>query len=168
MHDETVQRLSLCEAADLLLNECRMVLPGIQALFGFQLVAVFSERFERLSALDQQMHLWATALVVVAIAMIMTPAAYHRQAGSRRVTLMFVRVCTWLLVASMAPLAIAITLEFYIVADVLWQDGPVLALSLGMLLVFVGLWGVLPRILLARERAARAGREADALGRPSA
>jgi hypothetical protein len=167
MSEETVQRLSLCEAADLLLNECRMVLPGIQALFGFQLVAVFSERFSRLSMLDQQLHLWATALVVVAIAMIMTPAAYHRQAEPRQVSSTFVRVCTWLLVASMAPLAVAITLEFYIVADVLWQDGPVLALSLGMLLLFVGLWGVLPRVLLARERAARAAHEADARTRPA-
>lgn len=168
MSDETVQKLSLCEAADLLLNECRMVLPGIQALFGFQLVAVFSERFSQLSALDQQLHLWATALVVVAIAMIMTPAAYHRQAEPRHVSLTFLRVCTWLLVASMAPLAVAITLEFYIVADVLWRDGPVLALSLGMLLLFVGLWGILPRVLLARERAARVAHEDDARARPAA
>jgi hypothetical protein len=168
MREDTVQRLSLCEAADLLLNECRMVLPGIQALFGFQLVAVFSERFSRLSELDQQMHLWATAMVVVAIAMIMTPAAYHRQAEPRHVSLTFLRVCTWLLVASMVPLAIAITLEFYIVADVLWQDGPVAALSLAMLLLFLGLWGVLPRVLLARERAGRAVREDDGRTRPAA
>ena len=168
MREDTVQRLSLCEAADLLLNECRMVLPGIQALFGFQLVAVFSERFSRLSELDQQMHLWATAMVVVVIAMIMTPAAYHRQAEPRHVSLTFLRVCTWLLVASMVPLAIAITLEFYIVADVLWQDGPVAALSLAMLLLFLGLWGVLPRVLLARERAGRAVREDDGRTRPAA
>ena len=168
MREETIQRLSLCESADLLLNECRMVLPGIQALFGFQLVAVFSERFARLSALDQQLHLWATALVVVAIAMIMTPAAYHRQAEPRHVSLAFVRVCTWLLVASMVPLAVAITLEFYIVADVLWRDGPVLALSLGMLLLLVGLWGVLPRVMMARERAARARRDGDAVRPPAA
>jgi hypothetical protein len=27
------------------IEEARMVLPGIQALFGFQLIAVFNERF---------------------------------------------------------------------------------------------------------------------------
>ncbi len=37
--------LSLTQAAQVLLDECRMVLPGIQALFGFQLIAVFSPRF---------------------------------------------------------------------------------------------------------------------------
>jgi hypothetical protein len=86
----------------------------------------------------------------------------------RHVSLTFVRVCTWLLVASMVPLALAITLEFYIVADVLWQDGPVLALSLGMLLLLTGRWGVLPRVLMARERAARVAREGDGRTHPAA
>jgi hypothetical protein len=29
------------------LEEARMVLPGIQALFGFQLIAVFNQRFDQ-------------------------------------------------------------------------------------------------------------------------
>jgi len=37
--------LPLSKAAQLLLEECRMVLPGIQALFGFQLIVVFNSRF---------------------------------------------------------------------------------------------------------------------------
>jgi hypothetical protein len=37
---ESVARLSLSEASSQLLNECRMVLPGIQTLLGFQLIAV--------------------------------------------------------------------------------------------------------------------------------
>src|SRR5438445_33623 len=42
--------LSLDAAASHLLEECRMVLPGIQALFGFQLIAVFNQGFgEKLS-----------------------------------------------------------------------------------------------------------------------
>jgi hypothetical protein len=44
-----IEHLPLSKAAQLLLEECRMVLPGIQALFGFQLIAVFNARFaERL------------------------------------------------------------------------------------------------------------------------
>ena len=37
--------LSLDSVARLLLKECRMVLPGIRALFGFQLIEVFNEGF---------------------------------------------------------------------------------------------------------------------------
>ena len=39
---EERQELTLAEAAQALLDECRMILPGIQALFGFQLIAVFN------------------------------------------------------------------------------------------------------------------------------
>src|SRR3982751_3006850 len=74
------QELELFQAAELLLEECRMVLPGIQSLFGFQLIAVFSDGFhQRLSGYEQDLHLGAIALIGVAIALIMTPAAVHRQ-----------------------------------------------------------------------------------------
>ena len=53
-----------------------MVLPGIQALFGFQLIAVFNERFRQLSEGEQLIHFTAIMLVAIAIALIMTPAAY--------------------------------------------------------------------------------------------
>src|SRR6266852_4208417 len=93
-HDEATlpttgatRALSLSAAARYLLEESRMVLPGIQALFGFQLIAVFSATFgERLSAGEQQLHLAATFLIAVAEAIMMAPAAYHRQAGPREVT----------------------------------------------------------------------------------
>jgi hypothetical protein len=49
-----VERLPLEKAALLLLEECRMVLPGIQALFGFQLIAVLNPLFvQRLDAMQQ-------------------------------------------------------------------------------------------------------------------
>ena len=53
-HEER-EELSLSKAAEYLLEECRMVLPGIQALFGFQLVAVFNQSFgEKLSSGEQR------------------------------------------------------------------------------------------------------------------
>ena len=61
-----------------------MVLPGVQALFGFQLIAVFSDGFTaRLTRSEQGLHLLALTLVAVAGALVMTPAAYHRQTGPR-------------------------------------------------------------------------------------
>ena len=60
------------------IEEARMMLPGIQALFGFQLIAVFNERFHQLTEADQVLHYIALLLVALAIAIIMTPAAYHR------------------------------------------------------------------------------------------
>jgi hypothetical protein len=82
-----------------------VVLPGIQVLFGFQLIAVFNTRFdEKLTPSERQLHLLAIALVAIAVAIIMTPAALHRQKGPYDVTDTFVRVSNRLLLGSMAPL----------------------------------------------------------------
>ena len=70
------EKVSLDSAAKHILEECRMVLPGIQALFGFQLIAVFNERFDgKLSGPQQDLHFAAIALVTLAVAIVMAPAA---------------------------------------------------------------------------------------------
>jgi hypothetical protein len=68
------------------IEEARMVLPGIQALFGFQLIAVFNERFRDLETPEQRLHYAALILVAAAIAIIMTPGAYHRIAEQTTVS----------------------------------------------------------------------------------
>jgi hypothetical protein len=141
------ERLDLATAADMLLNECRMVLPGIQALFGFQLVAIFSDRFERLDAGLQQLHLVAIALVTIAIALIMTPASYHRLAGGRDVSGSFVRISARLLVASMLPLATALCLEFYIVLGMAAPRSPAALLATAMFALYLLLWFALPKLV---------------------
>src|SRR5581483_5360333 len=74
------ERQSLPQITKNILEECRMVLPGIQALFGFQLVAVFNTTFwERLTESDRILHLIAMLVVAISVALVMAPAAYHRQ-----------------------------------------------------------------------------------------
>jgi hypothetical protein len=58
------EELSLEKAASHLLEECRMVLPGVQALFGFQFIAVFNQAFsERLIPQERYLHLAALMCV---------------------------------------------------------------------------------------------------------
>ena len=143
---EKREELPLSKAAEYLLDECRMVLPGIQALFGFQLIAVFNSSFEqKLSANEQRLHLLAIALVAVAVAIIMTPAALHRQKGPYEVTDTFVRVSSRLLLWSMAPLAVSISLDFYLVARVITRERLVSLLGAAMFAFFLVLWFLLPR-----------------------
>jgi hypothetical protein len=68
----------LHDDARMTLDEARMILPGMQALFGFQLIAVFSDGFGRLADMEQLAHLGSLLLVTISIALIMTPAAYDR------------------------------------------------------------------------------------------
>ena len=74
-----VHRETLEEEATHVTDEARMVLPGVQAVLGFQLIAVFNQRFQELSAGEQLLHLAAFLLMALAMGMVMTPGAYHRQ-----------------------------------------------------------------------------------------
>lgn len=73
-----------------------MVLPGIQALFGFQLIAAFNERFKELTKDEQLIHFGTTVLVTIAIVLIMTPAACHRLAEQTTISKFFVWLASWL------------------------------------------------------------------------
>jgi hypothetical protein len=65
------EELSLNDAVTHLLEECRTVVPGMQALFGFQLIAVFNDTFrERLSPTERDLHLAAIVLVTIAVALL--------------------------------------------------------------------------------------------------
>ena len=133
--------------AGYVLDEARMVLPGIQALFGFQLIAVFSDRFESaLTEVEQGLHLGAIALVTLAIGLIMAPAAYHRQAEHGRVTRRFIDLASKLLTSAMVPLMLAIVGDVYLVSRVI-AGGLVLplAVALGVLACLGWLWFVWPR-----------------------
>ena len=139
------ETLGLKDSAGHLLDECRMVLPGIQALFGFQLIAVFNQRFADLPTRHQTLHLFATALVALAIALVMAPAALHRQAEPRAVSALFLKVSSRLLLASMMPLAISICLEIYIICELISTlQNYALAIAFTLFLFFVLFWIMLP------------------------
>ncbi len=145
--DGPCEELPLSKAAEYLLDECRMVLPGIQALLGFQLIAVFSPGFDqKLAPGDQKLHLAAIALVTMAVAIIMTPAAYNRQRATREVTERFVRLSTRLLLWSMFPLAVSIGLEVYLIAKVIAGSTVGAWLAAVLFALFGTLWFVLPRV----------------------
>jgi len=141
------QEISLDDAAAHLLEECRMVLPGIQALFGFQLIAVFNQGFgEKLTHAQQLLHLVAIVLTTLAMALVMTPAALHRQAEPTSVSERFLWLASNVVLASMLPLALAVGLDAYVVASiVLHNDAMAALLAVALVTVFIFLWLVLPR-----------------------
>ena len=109
MASEPSEELSLADATTNLLEECRMVLPGLQALFGFQLICEFSPGFaERLASTEQRLHLLALALVAIAGALVMAPAAYHRQTRPREASARFLVLGSRLLLWALVPLMIGL------------------------------------------------------------
>lgn len=148
------EEVKLDSAASHLLEECRMVLPGIQALFGFQLIAVFSEGFDhKLAPGERQLHFLALFLVAVSAALVMAPAAIHRQSQQREVSERFIWLSSLLLRVSMLPLALGLTLDVYLIACVVFgTPGFGLAFSAALLLALMLLWMVLPRLEARKNR----------------
>ena len=107
------------------LDEARMVLPGVQALFGFQLIAVFNDGFGAPEREREALHLAAIVLVTIAIALVMTPAAYHRQVDPRRATAGLCALASRLVSGAMLPLAAGMALDVHLVARLITgQRGP--------------------------------------------
>lgn len=146
---------SLDQEADRVIEEARMVLPGIQALFGFQLIAVFNSRFETdLHRSEQYLHLAAIVCVVLAIALIMAPAAYHRQAERGSISRYFTDLASRLLTLALLPLLLGIVLELFLVSEVIVKSVPVsVGLAAGVFIAYLGLWFIFPR-MKAKQRSA--------------
>jgi len=128
-------------------EEARMILPGIQALFGFQMIAVFNQRFDELDPVSRYCHLAALFLVVVAIGLVMAPAAWHRLISPERVDEDLVRLSSNLICGALWPLAAAIAMDVGVVIR-LAADNPYegLAGASLTLLILVLLWFCAPLV----------------------
>src|SRR5258708_14359699 len=138
---------SLEEETRTVIEEARIVLPGIQAVFGFRLTVVLNNGSHGLMPSEQRMHLIALILTMIAIVLIMTPASYHRIAEKGTVSRRFVEIASRLLAWAMLPLALGMTVDLFLVARLVLNN---VTLSIGiatvLLFVFFGLWYVLPWI----------------------
>jgi hypothetical protein len=143
--EEKVQEEGLDKIVEHLEEEARMVLPGIQALFGFQLIAVFNQRFEELSKFDQGCHFAALLCSAFSILCVLTPAAYHRQAEPTSISSFFCRVGTFFLTLSMLPLALGTSLDLYVISRLVFEN-PILSMATGFIsfIFFISAWFLFP------------------------
>ena len=150
---EDLRRESLEEEFRSTIEEARMVLPGVQALFGFQLIAVFSATFGKLPERCVDIHVGSLLLVALSIALIMTPAAYHRVAERGWMSRSFCTLASRLVASAMVPLAIGLCLEIYVVVVGATRDVSLaLMLASGAAFVFLAAWFVYPLITVLRAR----------------
>jgi hypothetical protein len=135
------QRESIKDEMRTVIEEARMVLPGVQALFGFQLIAVFNS----LSHVERRLHLLAMALVALTIVLIMAPAAFHRIAKRGWVSRRLIDTTSNFLTASMAVLMVALSVEFGLVGGLILRDtAEAFALGGALFLGLLVCWVILP------------------------
>lgn len=127
------------------LTECRVVLPGAQALLGFQFIVILTESFDRLTSGSKYVHLASLGLTALAIVLLITPAAYHRMVERGEETEHFHRFASKVLVAALVPLALGMAGDVYVVVQKVTESLLISVVSaLVILAIFWELWFGLP------------------------
>lgn len=139
-----------------IIEEARVVLPGVQALFGFQTIAVFSDRFEELAYYAKACHAAALIMVIVSVAMVMTPAIYYRTCRGHATKAM-VKLSSVMIRGALCPLAIGLALDMFTVIHIVTAGMSArmmlsVAAALGTLLLLSGLWFYVPHRARAMAR----------------
>ena len=143
---------SLKSKIEQMLTEARVIIPGGQALLGFQLIAVLSKAFNELPLAFKYLHCVGLSAVALSVVLLMTPAALHRIAFAGEDTPSFFTLGSWFVILAPAPLAIGIAGDLYVATSTAAASltlGAILALAVFSLLA--SLWYVLPMVLRARE-----------------
>lgn len=123
------------------MTEVRMILPGAQALMGFQTAAFLMEGFEKLPTTAKYIHLASLLMMAFAMILLMAPAAYHRIVEDGENTVNFFRVASRFVIASLVPLALGISGDAYVVVGKITNSSEIALLGgIICLIGFLGVW----------------------------
>jgi hypothetical protein len=130
------------------LTEARVIIPGAQALFGFQFIAMLTAGFDELPQGSKIVHAIALGLVATNVILLMTPAALHRLSFDGEDSESFLRAASAFVTTAPLFLAAGIAAESYVVLGKITEDKLVAAAyAVTSFAVLIGLWYVLPLIM---------------------
>ncbi len=136
------------------LMEVRVILPGAQALLGFQFATFLMPAFQQLPPSLKALHVVALGLVALATIVLMSPAAFHRIAEKGEDSERVPRFTTWMILTALPLLVFGIALDLRVVIVKAIGEG---ALSVAVPVATIGaaaaLWAVYP-LMRRRQRTA--------------
>jgi Family of unknown function (DUF6328) len=128
-----------------LLTEARVIIPGGQALLGFQFVAVLTRTFAALPYWAKVVHAAGLCSVGMAVILLMTPAAVHRIGYDGEDDETFFRIGSALVIMAAFPLALGIAADvfvvFFVVNENIYTAMTAAFLSLS---IFIAFWFAYP------------------------
>lgn len=132
-----------------LLQELRVMQTGVQILTGFLLTIPFTDKFNSLD--DRQRTIYLCVLVgsVVTTSLIVAPASFHRVLFRQQQRSWLVKAANVSARVGLAGLAIVSSAVVLLVFDVVVSTTAAIIASGSVLVLFVGLWLVIP--MVARE-----------------
>ena len=126
-----------------IINRSARIIPGGQALLGFQFVATLTKSFESLPQEMKWLHFAALAAVALSVLLLMTPAAVHRLAFHGEDDPQFFQIGSRLVIAAALPLALGISADIAIVVYKITESGAVsaaIASAAAAVFVFAGIF----------------------------
>jgi hypothetical protein len=145
---------SLDVRVEQMLTEARVMLPGAQALLGFQLAILLTQGFEGLPEASKVVHTLALCCVALTVILLITPASVHRIGYGGENSERFLRLGSGLVIAAAVPLAAGIAGDIYVAVTkaLNWpQAGILVAAATAALLA--GMWLIYPTLLRHRRSA---------------
>lgn len=128
-----------------LLQELRVILPGVQVLLAFLLTAPFTDRFEQLDDTGRAVYAAALAASLGAVVCLIAPTVFHRVAIRTERTVRLV----WgvrLAVAGIALVAVALLAALWCVVRYIYGSPAAWVFTAAGASVVVVLWLVLPLV----------------------
>lgn len=127
-----------------LLQELRVVLPGVQVLFAFLLIVVFSERFSEVNSLQRDVYFAALVFTSLAAACLIAPTTQHRILWRRGARPERLKLANALAIVGTAFLAAGMGCVIFMITDFIYGTAWALAVGAVVVAVFGGLWFLLP------------------------
>ena len=144
---------NLHEKIDQMLTESRVVLPGAQALLGFQFVVTMTSAFEKLPRNLQFAHFLALGCILLAIVLLIAPAAVHRIAFGGEDAERMHGVGSFLVTIALIPLAAGIACDLVVAFARIFPGGTLgLWAGISAFAVLALLWYALPFAIRGRTQ----------------
>lgn len=138
---------TLSDAVTHVVEEARMLIPGVTAFLGFQLIAVFNQGFTKLTHDEQMAHVWSVFLTLLALFLLLAPAAYHRQAESGWATQGFITLSSRLITSATPIFAVGLAIDFYLLVRLASDDRAIATVfAVAILIVAATLWYAVPHV----------------------
>lgn len=135
------QPTRLKDKIDHALTEARVVLPGAQALLGFQFVTMFMDAFDKLPNSSKYIHMASLTLMAMTMIALMTPAAFHRIATAGEDTKQVYQVASACLLIAMIVLPFGIVGDVYIVFLKVFASAAIArTVAIAVLIFFYSVW----------------------------
>jgi Family of unknown function (DUF6328) len=147
--DDTADRDELRRRYEVLLQETRVSLPGVQVLSAFLLTVPFSQRFDELDAWGRRSYGVALVSSMLSVICLVAPILLHRL-GEREARADRLRWGIRLQVLGMAFLAIALVTAVWSVARFVFNTSAAWALVTPVFALIVLAWVALPLSLRRR------------------